>query len=59
MVRFSAVGDLPQVYFVNQKIGKGKSGTLITDFSGSLITNDEIDLGQVYGCGEFNFLDFS
>ena len=38
--------DLPQVYFINQKkLGKGKF------VSGRLITDDEIDLGQVYGGG--------
>ena len=30
--------DLPLVYFVNEKFGEG----------GGLITDDEIDLGQVY-----------
>ena len=38
--------DLPQVYFVHQKkIGKGKIRKAV---SARLITDDEIDLGQVY-----------
>ena len=47
--------DLPQVYFVNQKkIGKGKIrkgeseiDCFVVHCSGRLITDDEIDLGQV------------
>ena len=35
--------DLPQVYLVNQKNGEGK----IRNVSARLITDDEIDLGQV------------
>ena len=51
--------DLPQVYFVNQKkIGKGKirkgeSENSLFTVSARLITDDEIDLGQVYTAGIF------
>ena len=41
--------DLPQVYFVYQKIiGEGKIRKGLGLLSGRLITDDEIDLGQVY-----------
>ena len=45
--------DLPQFYFVNgKKLGKGKlgQGKAKSSFtvSGRLITDDEIDLGQIY-----------
>ena len=46
--------DLPQVYFVNQKklgkgkLGKGKANVSLFTVSGRLITDGEIDLGQVY-----------
>ena len=48
--------DLPPFYFVNQKkLGQGKLGSEKAEFihssftvSGRLITDDEIDFGQVY-----------
>ena len=41
--------DLPKVYFVNKKIGKGniRKGKSSFTVLGRLITDDEIDLGQV------------
>ena len=41
--------ELPQVYFVNKKLGKRENCKIRKGFtvSSRLITNDEIDLGQV------------